>query len=102
MLLIARDAAAQPPMVAREPAPAPAQSAPSRPAPTPNLGTFLGGVPTGTATTEPIALSVTEAIERALRYNLGLVNAEQSMDRANGSRLRELADLLPNVNGRVS
>jgi len=63
---------------------------------------FLGGVPTGTAAAEPLALSIVEAIGRALRYNLGLINAQRAMDRAASTRERELADLLPNVSARVS
>jgi outer membrane protein TolC len=53
-------------------------------------------------TAEPLALSIAEAIARALQYNLGVLNAEQSIERARGARLRELADLMPNLNGRVS
>src|ERR1700719_2319313 len=32
---------------------------------------FLGSVPTGTVSNEPIALSLSDAIARGLRYNLG-------------------------------
>lgn len=63
---------------------------------------FFRGVPTGTASAEPIALSVADAITRALKYNLGVMTAEQGRTRAQGARYQELADLLPNVNGRVS
>jgi outer membrane protein TolC len=100
VLLAARAAGAQLP-TAREPAPAPAPVV-SRPSPTTSTGSFLGGVPTGTVTTEPIALSISEAIARALKYNLGVLNAEQSIDRANGARWRELSNLLPNVTGHLS
>jgi outer membrane protein TolC len=63
---------------------------------------FLGGVPTGTATAEPLALSIVDAIGRALRYNLGLINAQRAMERAASTRERELADLLPNVSARLA
>lgn len=63
---------------------------------------FLGGVPTGTATAEPLALSIVDAIGRALRYNLGLINAQRAMDRAASTREKELADLLPNVSARLA
>jgi len=36
---------------------------------------FLGGVPTGTATAQPIPLTILDAITRALEHNLGLLNA---------------------------
>lgn len=102
ILLVASAAGAQPPGP-REPAPAPAP-APTASRSSSGTGTasFFGGVPTGTATTEPIALSILEAIARALKYNLGVLNAEQGIDRANGARWRELSNLLPNVNGRLS
>ena len=102
LLLVARAVGAQPPGT-REPAPAPAPPpTASRSSAGTATASFFGGVPTGTATTEPIALSITEAIARALKYNLGVLNAEQSIDRANGARWRELSNLLPNVNGRLS
>jgi outer membrane protein TolC len=63
---------------------------------------FLGGVPSGTLSSQPLKLSIGEAIAKALQYNLGLLNAERGVDRARGLREQELADLLPNVNGRVS
>jgi outer membrane protein TolC len=63
---------------------------------------FLGGVPTGTATADAIPLSILDAITRALEHNLGLLNAQESVNRASGSRWLALADLLPNINGRVA
>jgi outer membrane protein TolC len=63
---------------------------------------FLGGVPTGTASAEPLALSIVDAIGRALRYNLGLMNAQRAMERATSTRERELADLLPNISARLA
>jgi len=67
------------------------------------LGTspFLGSVPTGTRTAEPIRLTVGEAIGRALQYNLGLLMAEHGTERANGARWQALGDLLPNANGSL-
>jgi outer membrane protein TolC len=63
---------------------------------------FLGGVPNGMATAEPLALSIVEAIGRALRYNLGMINAQRAMERAASTREKELADLLPNVSARLA
>ncbi len=62
---------------------------------------FLGGVPDGTATAQPVALTLFAAITRALEHNLGLLNAEERLGRAQGARWLALADLLPNVSGRV-
>jgi outer membrane protein TolC len=65
-------------------------------------GVFLGGVPAGTATSEPIKLTVIDAIVRALEHNLGVLQAEQAVGRAQGTRWRMLSELLPNVNARFS
>jgi outer membrane protein TolC len=79
-------------------------SPPMRPAPQAPLpqGTFLGGVPTGTSTGAVVTITIVGAILRALDHNLGVLTAEQALGRAQGVRWRALADLLPNVNGRVS
>ena len=81
--------------------PAAAQEPPAR---QPGLTTspFMGGVPSGTATTEPIAVSILDAINRALEHNLGALLAENSVGRADGARIRALSALLPNVNGHLA
>ena len=43
----------------------------------PRTSPFAGGIPSGTATAEPISLSVIQAILRSLEHNLGLMLAEQ-------------------------
>src|SRR3982751_6747680 len=96
-------AAIPPPAAAQQPMPTFPTAAP-RPAtqsPLPT-GPFLGGVPSGTSTGAVVTISVVDAIVRALEHNLGVLAAEQSLGRAQGARWRALADLLPNVNGRVS
>jgi outer membrane protein TolC len=65
-------------------------------------GTFLGGVPAGELTGEVEKISVVNAISRALEHNLGVLTAEQSLGKAQGTRTRALSELLPNVNGRVA
>jgi outer membrane protein TolC len=62
---------------------------------------FFGGVPSGTATGEPLALTVTDAIARGLQHNLGFLTAEETLGRARGARWQSLADLLPNVSGEL-
>jgi outer membrane protein TolC len=59
-------------------------------------------VPTGTVTSEPVKLTVIDAILRALDHNLGVLTAEEALGRAQGARWIALSQLLPNVNGRVS
>ena len=63
---------------------------------------FQGSVPTGTATTEPLALTLRDAITRGLRTNLGLLVSGSASDAARGERLRSLSALLPQVTGAVT
>lgn len=63
---------------------------------------FLGGVPDGSASAQPLQLTLFTTIRRALDHNLGVLNAQESLGRAQGTRWTALADLLPNVSGRVS
>ncbi len=66
------------------------------------LSPFQRGIPTGTATAAPLALTIADAVQRALEHNLGVVLAEQRVDQAGGARWRALSDLLPNLNARIS
>jgi outer membrane protein TolC len=63
---------------------------------------FLGSAPRGTATTESMALSVKEAVTRALQYNLGLLLQEEAVKTAHGERWRALANLLPDISAGAS
>ena len=65
---------------------------------------FQGSVPTGTASSTPLALTLRDAIDRGLKANLGLaVSVSGSASEiARGQRLRALSALLPQVNGQVS
>jgi outer membrane protein TolC len=95
-------AMAQVPGQTTPPPPADRAAPPSR-APVPGaLGSFLGGVPTGEATKEPVSLSISDAINRALQYNLGLLLTQQGIDSARAARFRTLAELLPDINGHVT
>jgi outer membrane protein TolC len=68
----------------------------------PPISPFLGGVPSGQPTSEPLSLSIADALRRAFEHNLGVLLSGDGVDRARGARLRALADLLPNVTGRLS
>lgn len=63
---------------------------------------FLGSVPVGRATATPLQLSLKDAFDRALRYNLGAIEADQASRAARATRLRSLSALLPNLSGRIS
>src|SRR5580698_2302198 len=77
-------------------------------APTPNVslpGTqspFLGSEPEGKASAEVLQIDFTDAINRGLRNNLGLLLAHDATETARGERWKELSDLLPNISARVA
>ncbi len=62
---------------------------------------FLGAVPEGEATAEPLALSLQDAIQLGLRRNLGAVLSSQGERAARGQRLVALSKLLPEVRALV-
>jgi outer membrane protein TolC len=57
---------------------------------------FLSSVPEGKSTGNVLPLSFKDALDRALRNNLGLLLATDSSISAQGSRWEELSRLLPN------
>ena len=59
-------------------------------------------IPEGPATAGEISLSISDAIDRALRYNLGMVTSETETRAARAQHLRALSDLLPNVRAGVT
>jgi outer membrane protein TolC len=61
---------------------------------------YRGSVPQGTATPNPVPLSLGDAIDRGLRANLGLLTSEQSSVEVRAQRYRALSALLPTVNGQ--
>src|SRR5437764_15262268 len=63
---------------------------------------FLSSVPEAKATPGVLQLSFKEAIERALRSNLGLLLASDSSLAARGAKWQELSHLLPNVSAAAT
>jgi outer membrane protein TolC len=63
---------------------------------------YLGSIPQGQATNEVIDLTVEDALERGLKYNLGLYFSERATEQIRAERLRSLANLMPVVNGSVT
>lgn len=57
----------------------------------------FGSVPSGTATNEVLHLTLRDAINRALRYNLGEIESAENTRIARGEKLRALSALLPQV-----
>ena len=61
-----------------------------------------GSVPSGTASSEVLHLTLRDAITRALRYNLGQIESAENARIARGERLRALSALLPQVSAGAS
>ena len=63
---------------------------------------FFGGVPSGTANAAPLQLTILDTINRGCQHNLGVLDAEEAVNRARGTRWTALGDLLPTIGARVS
>jgi outer membrane protein TolC len=63
---------------------------------------LLGSVPEGTATAQTLPLSLREAIGRAARRNLAVVQGTEDVRLSRAARDEERALLLPNVDARLS
>ena len=58
---------------------------------------YFGGVPAGTISPTPVDLSLEDAVNRALRQNLGSVLATDAVTDAQGRKWQALSDLLPDL-----
>lgn len=63
---------------------------------------FTSSVPEGKATNEVLPLSFKEAIDRALRNNLGLLLGSDNLLAARGEKWKELSALLPNLSASAT
>jgi outer membrane protein TolC len=63
---------------------------------------FTGSVPTGQQTGATLDLSISDAIDRALKYNLGVIESGETERSARAVRLRNLNALLPNLSARLN
>jgi outer membrane protein TolC len=61
-----------------------------------------GSVPSGPATAEVVKLTLRDAVNMALRYNLGQIESQENVRTARGQRLQALSLLLPQVNAGVT
>ncbi|MBV8137774.1 MAG: TolC family protein, partial [Deltaproteobacteria bacterium] len=62
---------------------------------------YLGSVPSGRATDEVLGISLHDAVQRGLRFNLGLIESNQGSAEARAQRLRALSALLPQLSARA-
>jgi outer membrane protein TolC len=63
---------------------------------------FLGSAPPGPAQPGEISLSLTDAINRGLKYNLGILMSDQATEQARGAKIRALSRLLPQISAGAS
>jgi outer membrane protein TolC len=64
--------------------------------------TFQGSVPGGPASPVPLALGLEDAIQRGLKFNLGLLESQTASQTARADRIQALSVLLPQVTGTLS
>src|ERR1700723_3847743 len=62
----------------------------------------VGSVPSGPASNEVLRLMLSEAISRAVRYNLGAIESDENTRAARGQRLLALSHLLPQVSAGIN
>lgn len=62
----------------------------------------MGSVPSGPASIEVLRLTLRDAINMALRYNLGAIESGENTQITRGQRLIALSNLLPQVSAGVS
>ena len=60
---------------------------------------FQGSVPSAEVSAQPLPLSLDEALKRGLRYNLGAIDAQQTLRVAQGEMIGARSILLPNLSG---
>jgi outer membrane protein TolC len=63
---------------------------------------YQGSITNGKLVPGSIPLTLLDAIDRGLKYNLGLYSSQTSQQSVQGARLKALADLLPNLNAHAS
>jgi len=71
------------------------QTAPQAAAP--NAGSFQGSIVQGEASSQPIELSLDDAIQRGLKTNLGIILSGTETSTARAQKLSQLQSLLPSV-----
>ena len=64
--------------------------------------TISGSVPSGPATSEVLHLTLRDAINQGVRYNLATIDSQENARISRGQRLIALSKLLPQVNASVS
>jgi len=58
---------------------------------------FLGSVPQGQASANPLDLALGDAIDRGLKFNLGVIENQATLRQAQAQKLRSLSAMVPSV-----
>ncbi len=85
--------------------PPPPSPVPNGPAPVLQQGfqiNYNGSVPTGQATTTPIGISLRDAIQRGLKYNMGVLTNADIVNTSAAERRRTLSTLLPQISAGIT
>ncbi|MGA3082650.1 MAG: TolC family protein [Terracidiphilus sp.] len=77
-----------------------AQTPPS-PSLAPTASSFQGSVAQGEVSSQPVALTLDDAMQRGLRTNLGVILSGAQTAAARGERLSQLQALLPSVDANI-
>src|SRR5215471_15409954 len=64
-----------------------------------NTDPYLGSIPQGTVSPETLELSLVDALDRGVKYNLGLYLSNQTTAETRAARIRSLSEIIPNING---
>jgi outer membrane protein TolC len=62
---------------------------------------FQGSVSSGAPSAQPLALSLDDALQRGLRYNLGAIDSQQTSRQAHGETIAARSQLFPNLSGNL-
>jgi outer membrane protein TolC len=68
----------------------------------PGQSPFLGGAPPGPVKPGVLPLSLADAINHGLKYNLGILMSDQATQQARGARIHALSRLLPQISAGAS
>lgn len=63
---------------------------------------YAGSVPSGQPTSETLQLTLSDAVNRGLKQNLGPLLASGSLQSTQGDKWHQLANLLPNITSATS
>ncbi len=67
-----------------------------------NTDPYSGSLPQGKPTGQTMDLTIDQALDMGLKYNLGLYLSGRVTDQARAARLKALSEILPNLSGTIS